>query len=82
MPIPVSDSTTKGFDGSSLVIVNWSGKVPAAAGEKTIVTLVEAWGASENGPAPEAEKGAPLGPLTLPCNMPLPLLTIFSALLA
>ena len=77
----MSDSTTKGFNGSSLVIVNWSGKVPTAVGEKTMVTFVEAWGASENGPVPDAENGAPLGRLTLPCSMPLPLLTIFSALL-
>jgi hypothetical protein len=46
-----------------------------------MVTLVEEWGASENGPVPDAENGAPPGPLTMPCSMPLPLLTIFSALL-
>ena len=72
-----------GCFGSSLVTFTVSLNVPAAFGEKVIVTGSLVFGASVNGPPPVSENGAPIvGGATLPCNGPLPLLRTVIVLVA
>ena len=80
---PFSLTVIDGCLGSSLVTFTVSLNVPAACGEKVIVTGSLVFGASVNGPPPVSENGAPIvGGATLPCNGPLPLLRTVIVLVA